>query len=93
LYRYDLANARDPDPNLLDGALFAYVLGTDPEVVLVLEAVGTAENAAWQYAFARATSGGLEVKLGDEVVWTARKAPPNRDPRLPHFTMRRVLDK
>ena len=93
LYRYDLAGAKDPDPNLLDGALFAYALGTDPEAVLVLEAVGTAEKADWQYAFVRATSGGLEVKLGNKVVWTAPKHPPNRDPRLPHFTMRGALEK
>src|SRR5262249_26872446 len=32
LFRYDLTNAKDADPNLLDGALFAYVQGTDPEV-------------------------------------------------------------
>jgi hypothetical protein len=93
LYRYELAGAKDPDPDLLDGGLFAYVQGTDPEVVLALEAVGTAEKAAWQYAFARATSGGLEVRLGGEVVWTAPKHPPNRVPTLPHFTMRRDLDK
>jgi hypothetical protein len=93
LYRYDLTSAKDPDPNLLDGALFAYVLGTDPEVVLVLEAVGTAEKADWQYAFARATSGGLEVKLGELVVWTAPKHPANRNPKLPHFTMQRVIEK
>lgn len=93
LYRYDLPNAKDPDPNLLDGALFGYVMGTDPEVVLLLEAIGTAEKADWQYAFVRATSGGLEVKLGNEVVWSAEKAPANRNPRLPHFTMRRVLAK
>jgi hypothetical protein len=93
LYLYDLKDAKEPDPNLLDGALFAYVLGTDPEVVLVLEAVGTAEKSAWQYAFARATSGGLEVKLGREVVWTAPKHPANRNPTLPHFTMRRALEK
>jgi hypothetical protein len=93
LYRYDLTSAKDPDPKLLDGALFAYVLGTDPEVVLVLEAIGTAEKADWQYAFARATSGGLEVKLGDLVVWTADKHPANRNPKLPHCTMQRVLEK
>jgi hypothetical protein len=93
LYRYELKNAKDPDPNLLDGALFAYVLGTDPEVVLVLEAIGTAEKAEWKYAFARATSGGLEVKLDDAVVWTAGKHPPNRNPKLPHFSMQRVLEK
>jgi hypothetical protein len=93
LYRYDLKNAKDPDPNLLDGALFAYVQGTDPEVVLILEAIGTAEKSAWQYAFARATSGGLEVKLGREVVWTAKKHPAHRIPTLPHFTMERALEK
>lgn len=93
LHRYDLAGAKDPDPKLLDGALFAYVQGTDPEVVLVLEAVGAAGDAAWQYAFARATSGGLEVKLGDVVVWSAEKGPVARDPKLPHFTMRRDLEK
>lgn len=93
LFRYDLANAKDSDPNLLDGALFAYVQGTDPEAVLVLEAIGTAEKADWQYAFVRATSGGLEVKLGTEVVWTAKKYPANRDPTLPHFTMQRNLEK
>ena len=93
LYRYDLKNAKEPDLSLLDGALFAYVLGTDPEVVLVLEAIGTEEKSAWQYAVVRATSGGLEVKLGREVVWTARKGPANRISTLPHFTMRRALEK
>ncbi len=93
LHRYDLAGAKDPDPKLLDGALFAYVQGTDPEVVLVLEAIGTAEKAEWQCAFVRATSGGLEVKFGAEVVWTAKKHPANRNPKLPHFVMQRVLDK
>ncbi len=93
LFRYDLANAKEPDPDLLDGGLFAYVTGTDPEIVLVLEAVGTAEKAVWQYAFVRATSGGLEVKLGAEVVWTAKKYPANRDPTLPHFTKQREIEK
>jgi hypothetical protein len=93
LYRYDLKNAKDADPNLLDGALFAYVMGTDPEVVLVLEAIGTAKDAVWQYAFVRATSGGLEVKLGNNVVWTAEKHAPSRNPALPHFGLPRVLEK
>jgi hypothetical protein len=93
LYRYDLKNAKEPEPNLLDGALLAYVQGTDPEVVLVLEAIGTAKESTWQYAFVRATSGGLEVKLGNEAVWTANKGPANRIPTLPHFTARRAIEK
>jgi len=92
LYRYDHTGTK-PEPSLVDGGLFAYVQGTDPEVVLVLEAVGTAEKADWQYALVRATSGGLEVKLGDHVVWTAPKGPANRVPTLPHFSMRRPLPK
>lgn len=93
LHRYDFTDVKDRDPNLLDGALFAYVQGTDPEVVLALEAVGPADKAEWQCAFVRATSGGLEVKLGDEVVWSAKKHPANRDPKLPHFSAHRVLEK
>jgi hypothetical protein len=93
LYRYDLANAKEPDPKLLDGALFAFVLGTDPEFVLILEAIGTAEDAVWQYACVRATSGGLEVKWADELVWTAPKHPVGKDPKRPHFAIGRVLEK
>ncbi|VTR96180.1 Uncharacterized protein OS=Planctomyces maris DSM 8797 GN=PM8797T_23941 PE=4 SV=1 [Gemmata massiliana] len=93
LHRYDFTGVKERDPKLLDGALFAYVQGTDPEVVLALEAVGTAESAEWQCAFARATSGGLEVKLGDELVWSAKKHPANRDPKLPHFCAHRALEK
>jgi hypothetical protein len=92
LFRYDL-KVKDADPNLLDGALLAYVIGTDPEVVLVLEAIGTADKATWQYALVRSTSGGLEVKLDRVVVWTAGKAPANRNPALPHITMKRNIEK
>lgn len=93
LHRYDFTAAKDRDPNLLDGALFAYVQGTDPEVVMAVEAVGPADKVEWQYACVRATSGGLEVRLGDEVVWSAKKHPANRDPKLPHFCAHRLLDK
>lgn len=95
LFRYELAAEKDPEPNLLDGGLFAYVLGTDPEVILILEAIGTAEKAEWQYAFARATSAGLEVRLDKDrdAVWTAEKSPANRVPTLPHFTKHKLLEK
>ena len=33
------------------------------------------------------------AKLGDEVAWTAKKHPAARDPKLPHFTAQRVLEK
>ena len=92
LYRYELKDAKERNPNLLDGALFAFVMGTDPEIVLILEAVGPATEAVWQYAFARATSGGLEAKLDGAVVWTADKFPANRVPTNPQVTLRRPID-
>jgi len=92
LYRYELKDAKEPIANLLDGALFAYVIGTDPEIVLALEAVGPANQVVWQYAFARATSGGLEARLDGGVVWTAEKFPQNRVPTSPQVTLRRLLD-
>jgi hypothetical protein len=92
LYRYELKEATEPNPNLKDGALFAFVMGTDPEIVLVLEAIGQASEAVWQYAFARATSGGLEAKFDGTVVWTADKFPANRVPTNPQVTLRRLLD-
>jgi hypothetical protein len=92
LYRYDL-KAADPVSELLDGGLFAFVQGTDPELVLSVEAVGPMGKPEWQYAFVRATSGGLEVKLADAVVWTAKKHPTSNDPTRPHFSAQRPLDK
>jgi hypothetical protein len=93
VYRYELTTANGPDRDLLDGALFAYAQGTDPEAILVLEAVGTAEKAEWQYAFARATTGGVEVRRGEDLVWTAAKSPPGQVPTLPHLVLRRPPDR
>jgi hypothetical protein len=54
LYRY-----QSTDPDVLDGAVFAFVTsaGTDLEALLVIEARKTAANAepAWHYAIARFT--------------------------------------
>jgi hypothetical protein len=91
LYRYDLKDAKESAPNLLDGALFGYVMGTDPEIVIVLEAVGTANEAVWQYAFARATSGGAEARLGESVVWKAEKYPQSGIRTNPYITLQRPL--
>ena len=81
LYRYD-----PKDGPVLDGAVFAFAMGTDPEVLLLVEAVEEAGKAKWQYAFARRTSGELEGRIGKEVVWQAARFPAQSDPRLPHFT-------
>lgn len=68
LYRYKSGNT-------IDGALFAFVQGNDPEVILHLEAQrrkGDKEEVTeWQYAFSRRSAFALEVTLDDEKVWSA----------------------
>jgi hypothetical protein len=81
LYRYDPKEAP-----LIDGAVFAFAMGTDPEVLLLIEAVKDGDKSKWQYGFARRTSGELEGRLGEQVVWHAARFPTQNDPRLSHFT-------
>jgi hypothetical protein len=64
LYRYE-----SPGPDLIDGALFAFVQGTDPEAHLLFEAVRTEGHLEWQYALARRTDGSLEVRYRNQVIW------------------------
>ena len=74
LYRY-----KDPDNGILDGALFAFVLGTDPEVLLQVEAHSTALKTEWRVGFAPMTSYECKVKHKGDLVWSCpRRPPPNR---------------
>lgn len=74
LYRYDSTN-----PDVIDGALFAFVcsIGTDPEVFLLLEANKTADGPAWQYALARFSHMDLFVQFKDKQVWQALRDKEN----------------
>jgi hypothetical protein len=82
LYRY-----RPEQDDLLDGALFAFVKGTDPEALLMLEAVRTPAGEVWEYALVRQTSGGVHATLDGETIWTVEKHIPRNDPRQPFFSL------
>jgi hypothetical protein len=72
-----------PGTELVDGALFAYVETTDPEVYLLLEVRHGTNGDEWRYAFAPATIypvkgflKGAEVwSLPYREAWTTRGAP------------------
>jgi hypothetical protein len=66
LYRYptDVSGAKD-------GALFAFVQGTDPEVLLLIEAN---EQGGWSYGFARFTHAVATVQRNGQTVWDCPKA-------------------
>jgi hypothetical protein len=67
IYRY-----ADAASGLLDGAIFVFAFGTDPEVMLLLEArrQGQREGqASWQYALARLSRAEPAVSLDRREVW------------------------
>jgi hypothetical protein len=91
LYRDELSEATGPEPALIDGGVFAFVQGTDPEAILVLEAVRQNGRPRWQFGFARATSGGLEARLDKTVVWAVEFLAGEATPLQPQMTLRRPL--
>lgn len=58
-----------PDEETVDGAVFAYVLATDPEAVLMLECVRGDSGLSWRYGFGPMSIYALKAKLDNAVVW------------------------
>ena len=66
VHRYEM-----PSRQVVDGAVFPFVLGTDPEVFVVIEAREREDGSrAWAYLIAPLTCWALEVKYKDKTVWT-----------------------
>ena len=59
-----------PGMDPIDGALFAYVSTTDPEVYLLLEARRGKDGIQWHYAFAPATVWPVKGSCQGREVWS-----------------------
>jgi hypothetical protein len=82
LYRYG-----KEDSAILDGAVFSLTQGTDPEILLILEARAGADSPAWHYAAARMSSNPLELQLDEKPVWKVdAKWERNESPAQPYVT-------
>jgi hypothetical protein len=68
LYRYE-----KPQDEVIDGALFAFVTsaGTDPEVIVALEARKQPGGPAWFYRAIRFSDSDLHVQYGGKEVWNS----------------------
>ena len=73
LYRYE-----STDPEVVDGGLFAFVEGTDPEIVLLIEARRGADGPRWHFAAARLNSCVLDMKYEGRPAWSAPEIPWNQ---------------
>lgn len=66
LHRYS-----NPEQRLVDGAIFAFVAGTNPEVILLVECRPSEEKRlTWFYGFTRLSAGALEARRGKTIVWS-----------------------
>jgi hypothetical protein len=74
LHRYE-----DIDGKVLDAAIFALVssAGTDPEIILLIEARKTEEGLRWVYGAARFSDMSLWLRHKDKEVWSAIRGPEN----------------
>jgi hypothetical protein len=67
IYRYD-----ELPPDVIEGAVFSFALGTDPECLLIVEARVINEKPQWHYAFGSQTSYRVEASLDGKSVWSNR---------------------
>jgi hypothetical protein len=74
LYRYPVAKS-----GVIDGALFAFVSteGTDPEVLLLIEARQDGDKIRWEYACARFSDRSLYIQRKDREVWSSIRSETN----------------
>jgi hypothetical protein len=64
-----------PKAKVLDGAIFSFVVATDPEALLLIEAAGPPNEEKWRYAFARFHYWELSARLDDRPVWSVAADP------------------
>lgn len=60
---------------LIDGAVFVLAHGTNPELLVQIEAQGTAQSPRWRYSLARLGSAEMHVLLDGREVWTEPRTP------------------
>ena len=71
VHRYD-----DAEAGIHDGAVFILAHGTNPEVVVLIEALGkTVASSRWHYSLARLGSAELHVELDGKEVWKQGRTP------------------
>jgi hypothetical protein len=68
-----------------EGAVFAFAMDTDADVLLVIENRIRGEKAGWEYALARTNPYVLKVWCGEELVWSKERAESTTDPALPYI--------
>ena len=90
MYRYE-----KPQREVVDGAIFAFVTsaGTDPEVVLVLEARNKGDRVGWFYRAIRFSDSDLHVQHGGKEIFSSIRDDKNQLHFNPDHTYRLIRDR
>lgn len=75
-----------PDGEIIDGALFTFVVATDPEACLLIEIHRKGDVTSWEYMVLPMTIYSLDAKLDGNTVWTKPEAIVFGDPVAPFYT-------
>jgi hypothetical protein len=88
IYRYP---DTETERAAVDGAVFAFVQGTDPEVLLMLETVRDERGALqWRYALARMSIVPLEAVHNDQTVWQCDLLSNRGTPLQSYYTIQHI---
>jgi hypothetical protein len=71
LHRYE-----DAANGIADGAIFSFANGTNPEVLLALEAHQSDGKMSWVYGFVQMTGAAVTAQLDGKTVWEREDADP-----------------
>ena len=85
VYRYE-----DKSADIADGAVFAFVHGTDPEMFLTLEYRDAGGKAGWQYALAPMTCWAVQAQLDGKEVWSVPERLGKSTPSDPYHIWKYV---
>ena len=90
LYRYPAAKS-----GVIDGALFVLIstAGTDPEILLLVEAREEKGKVVWEYAAGRFSDRDLHLRRGEKEVWARVRDETNAFNNDPQHLYRLYADK
>ncbi len=80
-----LLRYKSDEAGVVDGAIFAFVLGTDPELFLLLESfIDDKQEPKWRYAVARFTGRPLKLTHQGQLVWQCDQVNAARTTNAPY---------
>ena len=80
-----LLQYHQPDSPDHEGAIFAFAMDTDPEVLLLIENRVRKDKVGWECGLAPVTGWSAKAWFEDKLIWEQERQHPAADPTRPYF--------